>query len=309
MLFGLRKKAPPVHNVLQKVIIPLGVPFTEDLVKKLKIKFIESTELDEKSVVNGNENFNTLKSKCRHNNNTAEIDAKKLQRNLAPELDICDSSDETSSKSTLDLIIPPPINFKGFNNPFHVNYKSDIKFKVNNEKFIKRNPVMSKFTDVRIVRTIKRRLSAKDILLGPNQEVKRRKITKRRKSADVEIISEIIQPIHLPLPHFPFRTENNSNVNRSSSVLLPLQKEMSRKSQTKINNDKISSANTNDTIKINLNDTVMNSPVKNNSINLYFGAMHRIENGEKFTILAKRITFEGKEQYLLDWDGKSQNES
>lgn len=30
----------------------------------------------------------------------------------------CDSSDETSSKSTLDLIIPPPKDFEGKNNPF-----------------------------------------------------------------------------------------------------------------------------------------------------------------------------------------------
>jgi hypothetical protein len=153
----------------------------------------------------------------------------------------------------------------------------------------------NKFAEVRIVRTIKRRLSAKDILLGPNQEVKRRKISKRRKSTDVEVISEIIQPINMPLPtYIPVRTENTTSIIRSTSTVSLRPKSEFLKPQA----SPVSS------IKM---DSVMNSPKKN--INLYFGAKNRVENGEKFTIMAKRITFDGKEQYLVEWDNDDKNSS
>jgi len=294
---------PPLHNHLQKVIIPPSDPFSDDLIKKLKIKYVESIQINGKSKELDIEMKHPKIITSMTTTTTTVIDA-----------EMCDSSDETSSKSTLDLIIPPPDNFKGFNNPFHINYKSDMKLKVN-EKLngFKRNQVSSKFPEVRIVRTIKRRLSAKDLLVGPNQEVKRRKITKRRKSADVEVISEIIQPITFPLPpHFSYRPENNTNFIRSSNNVVPLTKNESQKKPPVANNKKdddiknISSVSS-PSVNINLNDTVLNSPVKNNSINLYFGAMHRIENGEKFTIVAKRVTFDGNEQYLLEWDGKNES--
>lgn len=292
-LFGLRKKMPPLHNHLQKVTIPSTGPLTDDLMKKLKIKFIESIDMMDCKPISTSE--------CPPNN----INNKEPKTNVEAEL--CDSSDETSSKSTLDLIIPRPDNFKGFNNPFHVNYKSDVKLKVT-EKLNGRQ-VLNKFPEVRIVRTIKRRLSAKDLMLGPNQEVKRRKITKRRKSSDVEVISEIIQPITYPLPpHFSYRPEPNQNFMRSPPCPISITKSEKKSQQKKDeNNGKVSNSSTRaSSPSVNINDTVLNSPVKNNSINLYFGAMHRIENGEKFTILAKRITFDGKEQYLLEWDGKNE---
>lgn len=43
----------------------------------------------------------------------------RLESNLGEPNTPCDTSgDETSSKSTLDLIIPPPKDFNGKNNPF-----------------------------------------------------------------------------------------------------------------------------------------------------------------------------------------------
>ena len=297
---------PPLHNHLQKVIIPPSDPFSDDLIKKLKIKYVESIQFNGKS--------KELDIDMKHPKIITSMTTTTMTTTTVIDAEMCDSSDETSSKSTLDLIIPPPDNFKGFNNPFHINYKSDMKLKVN-EKLngLKRNQVSSKFPEVRIVRTIKRRLSAKDLLVGPNHEVKRRKITKRRKSADVEVISEIIQPITFPLPpHFSYRPENNTNFIRSSNNVVPLTKNESQKKPQVANNKKddniknISSVSS-PSVNINLNDTVLNSPVKNNSINLYFGAMHRIENGEKFTIVAKRVTFDGNEQYLLEWDGKNES--
>ncbi|XP_055525487.1 polycomb protein Pcl [Wyeomyia smithii] len=39
------------------------------------------------------------------------------------------------------------------------------------------------------------------------------------------------------------------------------------------------------------------------SLNLYFGAAHRILSGEKFVIKGKRVSLSGKVQYLIEWEG------
>ncbi|XP_058444778.1 polycomb protein Pcl [Malaya genurostris] len=39
------------------------------------------------------------------------------------------------------------------------------------------------------------------------------------------------------------------------------------------------------------------------SLNLYFGAAHRILSGEKFAIKGKRVSLSGKVQYLIEWEG------
>lgn len=39
------------------------------------------------------------------------------------------------------------------------------------------------------------------------------------------------------------------------------------------------------------------------SFNIYFGIANRIANGENFTIKGKRISLDGRLQYLIEWDG------
>lgn len=136
----------------------------------------------------------------------------KIEKLLIPSPEDSSNDDDTSSKSTLDLIIPAPKDFQGCNNPFNPVYVpqttgavSAMLTKVEPEKEVpameskkvpgkrltkikgasKPPPESSK---IRIVRTIRRRLSAKDIIIGPNQEVKYKKKSKHR-NEDVEVSS------------------------------------------------------------------------------------------------------------------------
>lgn len=152
---------------------------------------------------------------------------------------ICDSSsDENSSSSrgtSLDVIIPPPKNFLGLNNPFRMVtpkknsaashaggcVKSLLSFNCNGT-MIKSSIFNTTALDFssklaalksagmfpnlstsnlakaagqpRTVRTIKRRLSAKDITIGPNQEVRRRRT--RRLSSNIEVNKEYNIYVH-----------------------------------------------------------------------------------------------------------------
>ncbi|CAD7090998.1 unnamed protein product [Hermetia illucens] len=173
---------------------------------------------------------------------TAENAAKKH----AEVIDICDSSDDTSSRGTLDLIIPPPKNFQGRNNPFRLTPKKNenntshtnsplVVHKTitsgggsssssassnnnNNNSSGGKKPILNSklFGNVdlnqvagqfRIVRTVKRRLSAKDIMIGPNMEVKRRRL--RRRSGNVEVISTTtIQTLPKSAAYLPIRSDN-----------------------------------------------------------------------------------------------------
>ncbi|KAG4068729.1 hypothetical protein HA402_002420 [Bradysia odoriphaga] len=139
--------------------------------------------------------------------------------------DICDdnSSDDNSSRSTLDLIIPPPKDFHGFNNPF-VNESAkqsttDVTPKATstNPKTSSNVPPLTLFgntnftpanNQIRFVNIVKRRLCEKDIMIGPNQEVKRRKYKRRSGSGPVEVISTT--PIHAfskSSSYLPIRTD------------------------------------------------------------------------------------------------------
>lgn len=78
-------------------------------------------------------------------------------------IDICDSSD-TSSRSTLDSIIPPPENFNGLNNPFHNSFRK-------------------KNYNIQTVRMVRKRLSANDL---NSNDVKRRRV--RRQTDNFEVL-------------------------------------------------------------------------------------------------------------------------
>lgn len=155
-----------------------------------------------------------------------------------------DSSDDTSSsRGTLDLIIPPPKDFHGVNNPYvsQIIDKTQMKITSTNGTVTSQSTPMTsvpllgnlklpptKTAPVKFgmnipagkqVRIVKRRLSARDIKIGPNQEVKRRKT--RKSTGNVEVIST--STIHtLPksstyLPRFTIRPTLNLRAAPTSS--------------------------------------------------------------------------------------------
>lgn len=116
--------------------------------------------------------------------------------------DIESSGDETSSRGTLDAIIPPLKDFQGKNNPFLMQNsytKKPFKSAMNlyNKQNGKLNHFHSRFSlPIQfnpfigpLVRPMKRKLSEKDIVIGPNGEVKRRKYRRPRKYLQMQQVS------------------------------------------------------------------------------------------------------------------------
>lgn len=135
--------------------------------------------------------------------------------------DIYDSSDDTS-RNTLDLIIPPPKDFTGKNNPFHQptailgasavpssgaanqpksNETKDLmqKASTSNVSHISSNLVNG---ELRVARIVKRRLSARDIMSGSKN--------KRRKFRKSSVIGTTITAIPAPVPVAPVPGQSSS---------------------------------------------------------------------------------------------------
>lgn len=109
------------------------------------------------------------------------------------------SGDETSSRGTLDAIIPPLKDFQGKNNPFLMQNTSKIPFTSSMNAYSKQNGRQNHFhsrfslpgqlTPMAgpVGRPMKRKLSEKDIVIGPNGEVKRRKYRRPRKYLQAQV--------------------------------------------------------------------------------------------------------------------------
>lgn len=135
----------------------------------------------------------------------------------------CDTSgDEASSKSTLDLIIPPPKDFEGRNNPFSLGEKSLSRLNVGGKKKGADKKVVGQIkggAKQGVVKTMKRQLSAKDIRIGPNGEVKRRRI---RRSLPLQQSTNPTNSSTLPLQTnsqpSPTFMSTNSLTNQASTL-------------------------------------------------------------------------------------------
>lgn len=150
------------------------------------------------------------RKKAKRSSSSSTVPAKRgrpRQKTEPRPIELYDSSDDTSSRGTLDSIIPPPKDFRGSNNPFVDEHKSNgslpaastpkngtsvsnFGFSISGSTAGNSSLGSKSENGVRMVRTVKRRLSARDIRIGPNQEVKRRKIKKRE--GEVEVRNRLI---------------------------------------------------------------------------------------------------------------------
>ncbi|XP_017049527.1 polycomb protein Pcl [Drosophila ficusphila] len=230
----------------------------------------------------------------------------------------CDlSSDENSSSSrgtsSLDLIIPPPANFLGRNNPFLMATpkKAAQSRGINVGAGVGINGIINSIFKLkgtskeqpRMVRAIKRRLSAKDITIGPNQEVRRRRT--RRLTTAIEVISTTtINPIpshYLPLYAKDLQPPAPPMEKPTHGRLLRTRPQKLSPSQSRRNSTS-STATTSSGNGIAAQGHSMLDLKQ--SVNKYFGgAMNRIDAGEPFAIRAKRRMGNGQVQYLVEWGG------
>ncbi|KAH8336741.1 hypothetical protein KR059_002122 [Drosophila kikkawai] len=233
----------------------------------------------------------------------------------------CDlSSDENSSSSrgtsSLDLIIPPPANFLGRNNPFLMATpkKSTLGRSVGVGATIGVTGLINSIFKLkgnakeqpRMVRTIKRRLSAKDITIGPNQEVRRRRT--RRLTTSIEVISTTtINPI--PSHYLPLYAKDLQPPALAPPMGKPTHGRLLRQRPQKLSpsqsrRNSVSSTATNSSSSNGGAATGHSILDLKQSVNKYFGgAMNRIDSGEPFAIRAKRRMGNGQVQYLVEWGG------
>lgn len=110
------------------------------------------------------------------------------------------SGDETSSRGTLDAIIPPLKDFQGKNNPFLMQNSYSSKKTYKSGMNGKQSQYYSRFSlpcqlnplIAPLARPLKRKLSEKDIVIGPNGEVKRRKYRRPRKYLQMQQVTLIV---------------------------------------------------------------------------------------------------------------------
>ena len=111
------------------------------------------------------------------------------------------SSDETSSKGTLDVFIPPPKNFEGLNNPF-CNLSTAHSAHLRSSGII-------------FVRPLKTRLSEKDIRITKTGEVKRRRYVRKFKCFSKPDVASTLFPadsFHLTTPQTSSYDTNKESI-------------------------------------------------------------------------------------------------
>lgn len=223
----------------------------------------------------------------------------------------CDtSSDETSSKSTLDQIIPPPKDFEGKNNPFlallRVGGEEQNKKKKGKEITLPL-PLKTVIPSQPIMRPMKRQLSEKDIVIGPNGEIKRKKRFRRNKSNVANYgVGQTASKTATVLPVRPSDTPAQIG-NHIDYTLNTHARRLRQRPEKPPEKDPVPAPTP------PKQPTPKPSPVKTEpdidmedlktSVNMYFGAANRIAAGERFTVRSKRVGPNGKVECLIEWEG------
>lgn len=254
----------------------------------------------------------------------------KGRKSSQPQLGQCEQSNDTSidlnyssdDTFTLDAIIPPPKNFSGINNPFLIDSNAChenriigtstgktmlLKCTTNSENVVPSSSLNK--GQVQMVRTVKRRLSANDIIIGPNMEVKRRKLKKRLENVEV-ISTTSLADLPKSATYLPISADSKRisiTALRSTLKDLPSKSKaidkkrgMSLDSNFIVEQTNSTTSNQPDSQSItttsSLISSISSSPIKDtlkeesmadlqSSLNIYFGGVvNRIGNGENFAI-------------------------
>ncbi|XP_045467629.1 uncharacterized protein LOC123676031 [Harmonia axyridis] len=225
----------------------------------------------------------------------------------------CDTSgDETSSKSTLDLIIPPPKDFEGKNNPFlaFLRGQNDGKKKKRRSKdsITLPLPLTAVIPGKPNMRPTKRQLSEKDIIIGPNGEVKRKRLRRNNKSAPNYVAGQTASKTAAVVPIKP----DNKDWSAACSSSAPGSenffggRRLRQRPEKPADKEKTPNPPTPKPSPVKAEPDISMDELKS-SVNIYFGAANRIAAGERFTLKAKRYGPTGKLEYLIEWDGPSSN--
>ncbi|XP_062528460.1 polycomb protein Pcl isoform X3 [Bombyx mori] len=245
--------------------------------------------------------------------------------------DLESSGDETSSRGTLDAIIPPLKNFQGRNNPFLMQNTSSKKpFSSMTNIYLKPNkkvnnfhsrfslPVLFNPTMGPLIRPTKRKLSEKDIVIGPNGEVKRRKYRRPRKYLQMQLNKSCPLPddsnktAPTPMPtdnvEAPSQTGHINNVKFHGRRLRQRQ-EKNYYENARRNTNSNNTGNNNSVKSLQLSPHKSNSSANEvnaeqlsalkSSVQSYFRAE------QTFRVLARRLCPGAPPAYLIEWDSNT----
>lgn len=217
------------------------------------------------------------------------------------------SGDESSSRGTLDAIIPPLKDFQGKNNPFLMQnsnskkdsfvanlFKNNIRPNGKNHSLHTRHSLPAQ----PFPRPFKRKLSEKDIIIGPNGEVKKRKV-KNKKPKKNQLNKSC------PLPTESDKNQSQPDIREASQNF-----NGRRLRQRQEKNYYENSRRSNNVVVNNSVKSLKLSPHKStpkvhevralkSSVQSYFRA------GQSFRVLARRFAKDGPPEYLVQWDAKT----
>nr|BAW19575.1 metal response element binding transcription factor 2 [Gnatocerus cornutus] len=225
----------------------------------------------------------------------------------------CDTSgDETSSKSTLDLIIPPPKDFEGKNNPFLALLRGGGEERTkrkSKDSITLPLPLTAVIPGKPLMRPTKRQLSEKDIFIGPNGEVKRRRLRRNNRCHQVYVAGQTasktaaVVPVKTDAKEWGQRGMQPGTSQLNGCVDYALNgRRLRQRPEKPSDKEKQPPPPPSKPSPVKQEPDINMDDLKS-SVNIYFGAANRIAAGERFAVKAKRIGPSGKLEFLIEWEG------